>query len=157
MMWKKIKVILVITFVSLEIFSLSFSSFAAQNSQSLDNVNADIPDNRTGLDANGATIRNDNTVSYFLCLLILILTGTIARVILSLAIFVIGILFFLGKINWTALVSIAIGAGITYGAVMIVVAILPRATQVVDQTSGSQVIITKTTSQIIGESCPEIA
>ena len=97
MMWKKIKVILVITFVSLEIFSLSFSSFAAQNSQSLDNVNADIPDNRTGLDANGATIRNDNTVSYFLCLLILILTGTIARVILSLAIFVIGILFFLGN------------------------------------------------------------
>lgn len=139
--------------------SFSTPSFADQNSQSLDNIAADQvnKDNRTGTNASGATVRKDNTVDYFICLLIVVLTGKIARVILALAIFVVGILFFLGKINWSILAVTAIGAGIAFGATGIVIAILPRATQVVDNSSGTAVIKTKTTHQLIAERCPEIA
>jgi type IV secretory pathway VirB2 component (pilin) len=148
-----------IIFLALEVLSFGLTAFAKQNSQSLDNINESQinVDNRVGTNAAGATVRNDNTVDYFLCFIIVVLTGKIARVILALSIFVMGIMFFLGKVNWTLFVVTAIGVGITLGASKIVIAILPRATQIVEMDeNGNKIIVTKTTYQMIAERCPEI-
>jgi hypothetical protein len=62
----------------------------------------------------------------------------------------------MGKVTWQIFVVTSVGIALVFGASAIVISILPRATQVIDNTSGTPVIKTKTTSQLIKASCPEI-
>ncbi len=155
---EKLKSIFAVTLLALSIFAVEAQSFAERNSQSLDNISADQinQDNRTTTTGNGVTTRNDNTVDYFICLLIVVLTGKIARVIFALSIFAWGILFFMGKVTWQIFVVTAVGIGLVFGAASIVIAILPRATQVIDTSGDKPKVVTKTPSQMIREKCPEI-
>ncbi len=154
---EKLKSIYGIMLSALVILTIQTQSFADRNSQSLDNIDSSQinKDNRTET-INGVTTRNDNTVDYFICLLIVVLTGKIARVIFALSIFAWGILFFMGKVSWQIFVITAVGIGLVFGAVSIVIAILPRATQVIDTSGDTAKIVTKTPSQMIREKCPEI-
>ena len=154
---EKLKSICGIMLSVLVILTIQTQSFADRNSQSLDNIDSSQinKDNRTET-INGVTTRNDNTVDYFICLLIVVLTGKIARVIFALSIFAWGILFFMGKVSWQIFVITAVGIGLVFGAVSIVIAILPRATQVIDTSGDTAKIVTKTPSQMIREKCPEI-
>jgi hypothetical protein len=151
----KLKQILALSLLGMGIFTFQNQSFA--DSQTLDNINStQVNKNNATTDVNGVVTRNDNTVDYFICLLIVVMTGKIARVIFALAIFAWGILFFMGKVTWQIFVVTSVGVALVFGSVAIVIAILPRATQVIDNTSGTPVIKTKTTSQLIREHCPEI-
>ncbi len=89
-----------------------------------------------------------------LCTLIMILNGRLARVMAAVAIFVVGIFFFMGKITWPVLISVPIAFGIIFGAKTLAIAMLPRATQIYN--TREKAIETKTTSEIITQACPEL-
>ena len=151
----KLKAIIPLFLIAIGILTFQSQSFA--DTQTLDNINASqINKNNATTTVNGVTTRNDNTVDYFICLLIVVMTGKIARVIFALAIFAWGVLFFMGKVTWQIFVVTSVGIALVFGATSIVISILPRATQVIDNTSGTPVIKTKTTSQLLREHCPEI-
>jgi|GEM_PF-4686181 len=137
------------------ILTFQVESFA--DTQTLDNIDSSQINTRNDTKTvNNVATRKDNTVDYFICLLIVVMTGKIARVIFALAIFAWGVLFFMGKVSWVLFVVTSVGIALVFGATSIVISILPRATQVIDNTSGTSVIKTKTTSQLIKASCPEI-
>lgn len=139
------------------IATLTFQAQSFAETQTLDNINpSQINKNNNTQTVNGSIMRTDNTVDYFICLLIVVMTGKIARVIFALAIFAWGVLFFMGKVSWQIFVVTSVGIALVFGASTIVISLLPRATQVIDNTSGTPVIKTKTTSQLIKASCPEI-
>ena len=89
-----------------------------------------------------------------LCTLIMIMNGRLARVMAAVAIFVLGILFFMGKITWPVLIAVPVAFGIIFGAKTVAIAILPRATQIYN--AREKAIETKTTSEIITQACPEL-
>ena len=152
---KKLKKTFALFLLGMGIFTFQNQSFA--DSQTLDNISSSqINKNNAITTVNGVVTRNDNTVDYFICLLIVVMTGKIARVIFALAIFAWGVLFFMGKVTWQIFVVTSVGIALVFGASAIVISILPRATQVIDNTSGTPVIKTKTTSQLLREHCPEI-
>ena len=151
----KLKKTFALFLIAAGIFTFQFQSFAI--TQTLDNINSSqINKNNSTTTVNGVTTRNDNTVDYFICLLIVVTTGKIARAIFALAIFAWGILFFMGKVTWHIFVVTSVGIALVFGALPTAISILPRATQVIDNTSGTPVIKTKTTSQLLREHCPEI-
>ena len=152
---KNLNAIFTLFLIAISVLMLETKSFA--ENQTLENINSSqINRNNSTTTVNGVVKRNDNTVDYFICLLIIVLTGKIARVIFALAIFAWGVLFFMGKVSWQIFVVTSVGIALVFGAASIVISVLPRATQVVDNSSGTPVIKTKTTSQLIREHCPEI-
>jgi type IV secretory pathway VirB2 component (pilin) len=136
--------ILAITLLCFQAFAIASEAPSSQNIVSV---------NPAQISSDGNT-KNQSDLANALCTLILILNGRIARVIAAVAIFAIGIMFFMGKITWPVIVTIGIAMGLVFGAKVVAIALLPRAIQTYDQTQGE--ITTTTTSEIISQACPEL-
>ena len=95
-----------------------------------------------------------SSLSSTLCQLILIVNGRVGRAMAAIAIFGLGIAFFLGKITWTLITTLGIGLGTLFGAKSIALVLLPYAVTVTDPSSGAQV--TATPDEIIRKVCPEL-
>lgn len=131
-------------FICSQFFAYSAEDFSSDNIVSV---------NPATIEQDGKQ-ENQSELVYSLCTLILILNGRIARVIAAVAIFVVGIMFFMGKITWPLLVTVAIGLGMVFGAKAVAILLLPRAVQVYD--SRDSTLQVKTTSQLISQACPEL-
>jgi type IV secretory pathway VirB2 component (pilin) len=136
--------ILAITLLCFQAFAIANEAPSSQNIVSV---------NPAQISSDGNT-KNQSDLANALCTLILILNGRIARVIAAVAIFAIGIMFFMGKITWPVIVTIGVAMGLVFGAKVVAIALLPRAIQTYDQTQGE--IKTTTTSEIISQACPEL-
>ena len=68
--------------------------------------------------ATGST--TDDGISQTLCLVVSKLTGPIGRGIATIAIVVLGIGLFLGKLSWGLAVAVALGIGMIFGAPIMV-------------------------------------
>ena len=111
--------ILAITLLCFQAFAIANEAPSSQNIVSV---------NPAQISSDGNT-KNQSDLSNALCTLILILNGRIARVIAAVAIFAIGIMFFMGKITWPVIVTIGIAMGLVFGAKVVAIALLPRAIQ----------------------------
>ena len=139
------------TFQSLFLaFLLLFSSTVFAETSTSDNIESVNP---TQVNEQGR-VESQSELVNALCTLILILNGRIARVIAAVAIFAIGIMFFMGKITWQIIVTIGIALGLVFGAKNVAILLLPRAVHVYDEHQGE--VSTKTTSQIVTQACPEL-
>lgn len=139
---------LLIALLSLNIYP--WHSYAADGSQTSQNL---VVTNPQTLQSSGDT-QNQSDLANSLCTLIMILNGRIARVLSAVAIFVIGILFFLGKITWPIIVTIGIAFGLVFGAKAVAILLLPRAISSYDATQKET--LTQTPSEIISQACPEL-
>lgn len=135
---------LLVALLSISSASLGYDSPSSQNIVSV---------NPTQVESDGNT-KGQSQLARSLCTLILILNGRTARVIAAVAIFGIGIMFFLGKITWPIIVTVGIGMGLVFGAKVVAIALLPRAIQTWDNTQGEAKILT--TSEVITQACPEL-
>lgn len=129
---------------------LLFSSSSFADNPSSDNIESVNP---TQVDKQGINPQSSALVNS-LCTIILILNGRVARVLAAVSVFVVGLLFFMGKITWPVLVTIPIAFGLIFGGRTVAIALLPRAIQVYDSRQGA--LATKTTSEIISQACPEL-
>jgi type IV secretory pathway VirB2 component (pilin) len=134
-------------FLAFLLFCNSFVFAETSTSDNIESVN-------TTKITQDARVEGQSELVNALCTLILILNGRIARVIAAVAIFAIGIMFFMGKITWQIIVTIGIALGLVFGAKNVAILLLPRAVHVYDTHQGD--VSTKTTSQIITQSCPEL-
>jgi len=132
------------------VFLLLFNSSVFADTATSDNIESVNP---TQINQQGR-VEGQSELVNALCTLILILNGRIARVIAAVAIFAIGIMFFMGKITWQIIATIGVALGLVFGAKNVAILLLPRAVNVYDEHQGD--IATKTTSQIITQACPEI-
>ena len=130
--------------------ALICNSFAFADAPSSDNIEVINP---TQIQEQGQ-VEGQSELVNALCTLIVMLNGRIARVIAAVAIFAIGIMFFMGKITWQIIVTIGIALGLVFGAKNVAILMLPRAVHVYDNHQGD--VETKTTSQIISQACPEL-
>jgi type IV secretory pathway VirB2 component (pilin) len=129
---------------------LLFNSSVFADTATSDNIESVNP---TQINQQGR-VEGQSELVNALCTLILILNGRIARVIAAVAIFAIGIMFFMGKITWQIIATIGVALGLVFGAKNVAILLLPRAVHVYDEHQGD--VSTKTTSQIITQACPEI-
>ena len=136
--------------VTIFILCLFFNSFALADAPSSENIETVNPTQMQ----NQGNVEGQSELVTALCTLIMMLNGRIARVIAAVAIFGIGIMFFMGKITWQIIVTIGIALGLVFGAKNVAILMLPRAVHVYDDHQGD--IQTKTTSQIISQACPEL-
>jgi type IV secretory pathway VirB2 component (pilin) len=135
-------------FLLTSLLILSHISFAGTpTSDNVETVNTNKYDS-SGYDAENSSLVNT------LCTLIMVLNGRFARVMAAVAIFVLGIMFFMGKITWPILIAVPVAFGIIFGAKTVAIALLPRATQIYN--AREQSLETKTTSEIITQACPEL-
>ena len=144
---KKITAIL-LAFIIL--FSQLGTQFALAEDPSSENIESV---NQSQYEGSGYNVENSALVNS-LCTLIMIMNGRLARVMAAVAIFVIGIFFFMGKITWPVLISVPIAFGIIFGAKTVAIALLPRATQIYN--TREKALETKTSSEIITQACPEL-
>ena len=135
----------------LAIVLMFMQSFAIANTAPSSQNIVSVNPSQVGSDGNTT---NQSELANALCTLILILNGRIARVIAAVAIFAIGIMFFMGKITWPVIVTIGVAMGLVFGAKVVAIALLPRAIQTYDQTQGETK--TTTTSEVISQACPEL-
>jgi type IV secretion system protein VirB2 len=63
-----------------------------------------------------AADEKDNAISQVLCKVVDLLTGTVGKAIATIAIVVIGISLFMGKISWPVAAATAVGIGLIFGA-----------------------------------------
>ncbi len=129
---------------------VALSEDPANTVPSSDNIVLVNPESLT----TGGYQNNQSELTNALCTIILIMNGRIARVIAAVAIFAVGIMFFMGKITWPIIVTVAIAMGLVFGAKTIALAILPRAVNTYDKTQGEA--ITQTTSEVLSQACPEL-
>ena len=101
-----------------------------------------------------STAPGQNDLTNALCTLILMLNGRVARVMAAVAIFAVGIMFFMGKITWPVLTTIGVAMGLVFGAKTVAIIMLPRAVYVYDERDEDMNI--KTSSEIITQACPEL-
>lgn len=59
---------------------------------------------------------NDDTIAQTLCIIVKALQGSIGKAIATIAIVVLGVGLFLGKLSWPLAVAIAIGIGLIFGS-----------------------------------------
>lgn len=133
--------------LALIIFTTSFSSAEDFSGGSITAVNPEQ------MQSDGITPDQSQLVNS-LCTLILILNGRIARVLAAVAIFAVGIMFFLGKITWPVLTTIGVAMGLVFGAKTVAIIMLPRAVYVHD--AYQEETLVKTPSEIISQACPEL-
>lgn len=58
----------------------------------------------------------EDIIGVQLCRVVNMLTGTVAKAVGTIAIFVVGVSLFLGRINWGTAAATAVGIGIIFGA-----------------------------------------
>ena len=64
--------------------------------------------------------KDRNGIVIVLCNAIGIVTGGAGRAVVLIVVTVVGVLFFIGKVNWSLLVAIGLGVGVMFGAKAIV-------------------------------------
>ena len=62
----------------------------------------------------------DNAFGQAICNLMVVVTGNAGRAVVGVVVIVVGIMFFLGKVTWSLVLAIALGAGAIFGAPAIV-------------------------------------
>ena len=62
----------------------------------------------------------DNAFGQAICNLMNVVTGNAGRAVVGVVVIVVGIMFFLGKVTWSLVLAIALGAGAIFGAPAIV-------------------------------------
>lgn len=62
----------------------------------------------------------DNAFGQAICNLMNVVTGNAGRAVVGVVVIVVGIMFFLGKVTWSLVLAIALGAGAIFGAPKIV-------------------------------------
>ncbi len=89
-----------------------------------------------------------NQLNSTLCDLIYVTQGRIGRALGIIAIFILGVLFFLGKISWPLLVTTALGLAMLFGSKTIALALLPS--KVKTKTG------TKSSEELVRAACPDL-
>ncbi|MFN7039190.1 MAG: TrbC/VirB2 family protein [Alphaproteobacteria bacterium] len=92
--------------------------------------------------ANATPPETNDAISQTLCNVILKLTGPIGKGIATIAIIVLGVGLFLGKMSWAVAVATAIGIGLIFGAGSMVEWIGKGATSTVGTSAGSTSTLT---------------
>ena len=62
----------------------------------------------------------DNAFGQAICNLMNVITGNAGRAVVGVVVIVVGIMFFLGKVTWSLVLAIALGAGAIFGAPAVV-------------------------------------
>ena len=83
---------------------------------------ADFEDNSTkiGICVSLGGSGEDNAFGQAICNLMNVVTGNAGRAVVGVVVIVVGIMFFLGKVTWSLVLAIALGAGAIFGAPAIV-------------------------------------
>lgn len=73
-----------------------------------------------GMCSTAGANKDRNGIVIVLCNAIGIVTGGAGRAVVLIVVVVVGVLFFIGKVNWSLLVAIGLGVGVMFGAQAIV-------------------------------------
>ncbi len=73
-----------------------------------------------GICSSSGANKDRNGIVIVLCNAIGIVTGGAGRAVVLIVVVVVGVLFFIGKVNWSLLVAIGLGVGVMFGAHAIV-------------------------------------
>lgn len=73
-----------------------------------------------GVCGTGRVTAESNPLGAVLCNALGLVTGQVGRGVVAVAVIVLGFMFFLGKIPWTTVVAVGVGAGAIFGAKVIV-------------------------------------
>ena len=73
-----------------------------------------------GMCSTAGANKDRNGIVIVLCNAIGIVTGGAGRAVVLIVVVVVGVLFFIGKVNWSLLVAIGLGVGVMFGAKAIV-------------------------------------
>ena len=73
-----------------------------------------------GICSTAGADKDRNGIVIVLCNAIGIVTGGAGRAVVLIVVTVVGVLFFIGKVNWSLLVAIGLGVGVMFGAKAIV-------------------------------------
>lgn len=84
------------------------------------NVNFDSSAVYVGVCSTVGANKDRNGIVIVLCNAIGIVTGGAGRAVVLIVVTVVGVLFFIGKVNWSLLVAIGLGVGVMFGAKAIV-------------------------------------
>lgn len=107
--------------------------------------------NPNAIEASGS---DRSALSDSLCQIILILNGRVGRALAAIAIFGLGIAFFLGKITWTLITTMGIGMGVLFGAKTVTLMLLPYSVKTVNPDTGTQEDVSP--EELIRKACPEL-
>ena len=75
---------------------------------------------KVGICASVGGSGEDNAFGQAICNLMNVVTGNAGRAVVGVVVIVVGIMFFLGKVTWSLVLAIALGAGAIFGAPAIV-------------------------------------
>lgn len=73
-----------------------------------------------GICSSTSATAENNAFGTAICNILNIVTGTAGRGVVAVAVIVIGIMFFLGKISWSMVLAVALGSGAMFGAPSVV-------------------------------------
>ncbi len=82
-----------------------------------------------GVCGSGRVTAESNPLGGVLCNALGLVTGQVGRGVVAVAVIVLGFMFFLGKIPWTTVIAVGVGAGAIFGAKVIVGLITGQALQ----------------------------
>jgi len=85
-----------------------------------DDEGFDSNDTRIGICVSLGGSGEDNAFGQAICNLMNVVTGNAGRAVVGVVVIVVGIMFFLGKVTWSLVLAIALGAGAIFGAPAIV-------------------------------------
>ena len=75
---------------------------------------------KVGICIAGGGSGEDNAFGQAICNLMTVVTGNAGRAVVGVVVIVVGIMFFLGKVTWSLVLAIALGAGAIFGAPAVV-------------------------------------
>ena len=80
------------------------------------NNDGEIDDDAVGVCSSVGGSIEKNSISQAVCNFIKIITGSAGRTVLGAVSIFIGVLFFIGKVNWSLLIAVLLGVGAVFGA-----------------------------------------
>ena len=80
----------------------------------------DSENTKVGICVAGGGSGEDNAFGQAICNLMSVVTGNAGRAVVGVVVIVVGIMFFLGKVTWSLVLAIALGAGAIFGAPAVV-------------------------------------
>ena len=86
----------------------------------LKNNNGELDETSVGVCAAIGGNAEQNAFSQAICNFMNIVTGNAGRAVVGVVVIVLGIMFFLGKVSWSLVLAVALGAGAMFGAPAIV-------------------------------------
>jgi type IV secretory pathway VirB2 component (pilin) len=105
-------------------------SIAASKCMTDKNSSSPLTDtSKFGVCGSGRVTAESNPLGGVLCNALGLVTGQVGRGVVAVAVIVLGFMFFLGKIPWTTVIAVGVGAGAIFGAKVIVGLITGQALQ----------------------------